>query len=74
MIVMHLLPSQRWRACAHVGVLALAVIGTILGCDAVRESMTSSMGRGVYDVWGFENYQAVAVSDSGTILRFDAAV
>jgi hypothetical protein len=36
--------------------------------------MTSGTSRNIYDVWGFEMYQAVAVGDSGTILQFDGAV
>jgi hypothetical protein len=35
--------------------------------------MTSGTDVGVFDVWGFEGFEALAVGGAGTILHFDGA-
>jgi hypothetical protein len=37
-----------------------------------REHMTSSTDV-EFDVWGFENYEAIAVDEHRTVVRFDSA-
>jgi len=75
------------RSAADGRAISVGTFGTIIGYDGSTppplaggpqtraadswEPMTSGTGHSLYDIWGFEEYQAVAVGDSGTILEFD---
>lgn len=74
-----------WSA-ADGRAISVGTFGTIISYDGATpapvagrrtnaadswEPVPSGTEHGLYDIWGFEEYQAVAVGDSGTILEFD---
>lgn len=64
---MHLRPLQRWRVFAQLCIFAAVVASCGQGSDAAASADVAV--HDPYDVWGFEEYQAVVLGDTDDICQ-----